>query len=109
MSTTRQYTELNDLPCKDQTFKQVKEWVIKTGLKQGDTVALRRTHNYICYTYFLSNVEAVTSNGRIVIKNYGSFYKNGKNCFHPKGQLQMIEPKPEVIEAADNKYFYSPF
>lgn len=104
----KNYSKEKELPCKGQSPEEVKDWVIKKELKAGDVVALRQSHNHIYFTYYISEVEAVTSKGRIVIKNRGSFYKNGKNCFHPKGQLHMIEPTEEVVKAALNKDMYSP-
>ena len=38
--------------------------------------------------------------GRIYTKRHGSFYFNGKNCFHPKGQTKMLIPTLELIEKA---------
>ena len=106
MSETRYYTDDMQLPCSDQTVETIHEWA--SGLNVGDAVALRQTYRYTDYEYRLGEVEEFTDGGRrVMVKGVGTFWRTpnaaGKNCYHPKGQLSMIEPTKPVAEAAKSR------
>ncbi len=99
------YFSGDTLPCAGQTNETIHVWAQK--LKIGDTVALRQSYSRINFEYIIDEVEAFTNGGRrVMVNNYGTFWRTpnaaGKNCFHPMGQLTMIEPTKAVIQAALN-------
>lgn len=93
---------VDDLPCAGQTSEQVRRWIEANPLREGDAVAIRTSHGGI-WEYRLAQVEKVNHGRqrRIIVENHGAFYRNGKNCYHPKGQVRLIEPTADVRTAAE--------
>lgn len=100
---------LNDLsprtlPCDGQSLDTVKQWVESKPLRAGDTVIVRDTRGHVT-EYRKAFVEKVDHGRqrRVIVKDFGSFYRNGRNCFHPKGQVTFITPTPDLMEAAERR------
>jgi hypothetical protein len=89
------------MPCEGQTPEQIKEW-IETKAKPGD-VAVVRTSQGGMLQYRLREIESINepTKGRVYLKGMDSFYLDGRNCYHPKGQTYMILATPAVIDAAE--------
>ncbi|MCC6427258.1 MAG: hypothetical protein IT435_10615 [Phycisphaerales bacterium] len=86
-----QSTTKSMAPCGGQTPEEFLSWHEEFGLVVGDEVAVRTTHGGF-WRYEIDRV-AVVNHGRqrrIVLEKNGSFYRNGKNCFHPKGQTRLV-------------------
>lgn len=92
------------LPCANQTFDSVKEWVEQKPLTVNDEVIVRETYGGMT-EYRLDTVLEIDhgQQRRVILQQHGSFYRSGKNCFHPKGQTHFIQPTPELRDAAVNK------
>ena len=106
----RRYGSEEDLPCAGQTAETIYAWASR--LRVGDTVALRQSSAHTHIEYRLGHVEALTDEGRrVMVKNVGTFWRTaksaGRNCFHPKGQLSMIEVTAAVVEAAEAKVVFT--
>ena len=107
----RTYATDNDLPCAAQTPESIHAWAQK--LSVGDRVGLRQSSSHIYIEYSLGEVDAFTDAGRrVLVKEVGPFWRTpraaGKHCFHPKGQLSMVEPTPPVVEAAEANARFCP-
>ena len=107
----RTYRTDDDLPCAGQTAETIHAWAQK--LKIGNRVALRQSSSHIYVEYSLGEVEAFTDQDRrVMVKNIGTFWRTpnaaGKHCFHPTGQLSMLEPTKAVVEAANKSARYRP-
>ena len=81
------------------------------SVKVGDQVVIRIGYGGNVW-YRLTKLVAVdhTRQRRLVVEpssEYGaSFYRSGKNCFHPMGQKNLIQPTPAVVAAATERNVY---
>ncbi|MBM7112121.1 hypothetical protein [Archangium primigenium] len=82
-------------PCFDQTKEQIETW-LRVNVKMGTEVAVRETQGHIL-RYTIASVNYL-GKGRFGLGSFGSFYYNGKNCFHPKGQTCLVMPTNAVRE-----------
>jgi hypothetical protein len=89
-------------PCNVQTAEQVEQYY--RNVKPGDTAVIRCTQNN-ALEYQLTKVsETNPKRGRVYVEQDdawgGSAYyaKNGKSCFHPTGQSNLVVPTPEVLQ-----------
>ena len=96
-----------DPPSKDillgWTEESTKEYIESKPLAAGDLMIITNTQGGL-RTYQLARVEnpALGKQRRVMLSDSGTsggvtFYRSGKNCFHPKGQTRMIPPT-EVLE-----------
>ena len=92
------------LPCEGQSLDTVKQWVESKPLQAGDIVIVRDTRGHVT-EYRKALVEQVNHGRqkRVIVKEFGSFYRDGRNCFHPKGQVTFIAPTPDLMEAAERQ------
>lgn len=95
---------ITSLPCEGQNRDTVKRWVESKPLQAGDIVIVRNTQGHVT-EYRKAFVEKVNHGRqrRVILKDFGSFYRDGRNCFHPKGQTTFIVPTPELNEAAERR------
>ena len=104
-------TSAAELPCGGQTTAQVKQWISRARPSVGDTAVVRVGYGGV-YDYHLAILVAVdhTRQRRLVVESSGcfgrSFYRDGRNCLHPKGQTHLIEPTPTVVKAATEGISY---
>ena len=89
-----------DRPCSDQNEEATSQWMMANA-RAGLIVIVRTTQGGI-WEYRLDEITAVNepTKGRIYLRQAGSFYFNGKNCHHPKGQTRLLVPTDAVLRAA---------
>lgn len=107
VGSIRSVRAIDDLPCAGQTTTQVQRWVETKPLRAGDLVAIRTVCEGV-WRYKLAEVKKVNhgQQRRIIVDNHGAFYRNGKSCHHPKGHVRLIEPTPDVKEAAEERIVF---
>jgi len=83
-------------PCNVQNAKHIAEYY--RNVSPGDVAVVRNTHGHFL-EYRLDEITGTNpKRGRVYLKQEGAFYaKNGKNCFHPTGQSNLVVPTPEVL------------
>lgn len=89
-------------PCNTQTAKQVEDYY--RNVKEGDIAVIRCTQHY-ALEYHLTKISGTNSKlGRIYLEAgdpWGGaawYAKNGKSCYRPTGQSNLVVPTPEVLE-----------
>ena len=99
-------------PCKDQTEKSIKNWLI-ANLKVGATVAIRHTQGGMLRyerAVVLSirprnfALGALQSDGSFAESGM-SFAYSGRNYREPTGQTRLVVPTPAVLAACDACHF----
>lgn len=103
-SVRMKITPLHMLPCRGQSSEQVFHWFEREKPKRGDVVVVRVVYGGYC-KYRPDTIKEVDHGRqrRVILTQHGSFYRNGKNCFHPTGQTRMIEPTKAVLEAIESR------
>jgi hypothetical protein len=83
-------------PCVAQTPADIEAYY--RNAKIGDPAAVRHTQ-YGLLQYDITDIEGVNSQrGRVYVRAAGAFYmKHGKNCWHPKGQTDLVVPTDAVV------------
>jgi hypothetical protein len=58
-----------------------------------------RHPQYGVLQYDIADIEGVNpKRGRVYVRTAGAFYmKHGKNCWHPKGQTDLVVPTDAVV------------
>ncbi|MCZ0734510.1 hypothetical protein [Phreatobacter sp. AB_2022a] len=88
------------LPCVDQTEDDISAYY--RAAAEGDVAVVRQGYGGMT-TYFVGKITGKNARaGRVYVDcRHGggsAFYmKHGRNCFHPKGQTDLIVPTPEVL------------
>lgn len=91
------------LPCVDQTEEDIS--VYYRAAVEGDIAVVRLGYGGMT-TYFVGKITGKNPRvGRVYVDcRHGcgsAFYmKHGRNCYHPKGQTNLIVPTPEVLSWA---------
>lgn len=87
-------------PYNSQTVRQVENYY--RGVSPGDPAVIRCTqHNAL--QYVLTEIPN-PKRGRVYVKDgdaWGGtawYAKNGKSCYHPTGQSNLVVPTPEVLK-----------
>lgn len=94
---TKKYTD----PTNSQTAEQVETY--HRNVKPGDVAVIRCTQGNILEFKVDKIAEGSPNRGRIYLEQgdpYGGrawYAKNGKSCFHPKGQSNLVVPTEEVM------------
>lgn len=80
-------------------MEELTSW-LKANVRPG--LVLPVHHGAVGLEWFqLGEVTGVNrEKGRIYVKNSGVFYFTGRNCSDPKGQVYLVMPTSEAIEAA---------
>ncbi|UPT95342.1 hypothetical protein J4G48_0040000 [Bradyrhizobium barranii subsp. apii] len=88
-------------PTNVQTAEQVEQYY--RNVKPGDLAAIRSTQGSFLVFTITKIADTNPKRGRVYIEDddaWGGrayYAKNGKSCFHPTGQINLVVPTEEVL------------
>ena len=101
------HLDRNADPLFGWTEETTREYIESRPLAKGDRMLIVNRQAGLL-EYELATVEnpALGRQRRVLLDKpaqYGgaTFYRNGKNCFSPKGQSRMIPPVDQVVQAIE--------